>query len=245
MTRSLAFLFLGLIVLLAESHIQDFSLMIKRDNHKFYLRTNILAFLLSSSVMYWKGLIAYMEQLLEQILEEIMQLSEKLSNGDLETIISFVALLVAIISLLSQTFLQYKLIRNNTATNHFSTLVELYRIGRLYTSNINGFNSETNELIIQIQNQISLEDFKELYQSPKFIQLRNAISYFDFLQKLIQDGSLRKEDCYCMVTFPISLFRNMQQIVSYAQKNAIRDMDNFGKFCDGYIEYMKEKTGLR
>lgn len=182
---------------------------------------------------------------MEKTLEQIVQISDNLSRCDMETIISFAALLVAIASLFSQTFLQQKVIRSSVATNHFSTLVELYRIGRLYTSNINGFNTETHELIGCIQNQISREDFEALYQSQKFTRLRNAISYFDFLQKLIEDGSLTKEDCYHMVTFPISLFKNMSQIVEYAQENAIHDMDSFGKFCDGYIKYMKEKTGLR
>lgn len=165
-----------------------------------------------------------------------------------QTVIAFSAFVLSVISLIisskSQNYqlkMQQKTIEENTKESHFSTLVELYRLGKTYTSNMRGFKPEINELVQKIENQIDTKEFEIFYRSEKFDGLRETISYFDFIQKVIRDGSLSEEDCYNVITFPINLYKDMKPVIKYAQQKKIHDFDLFDEFCINYIEYMKKK----
>lgn len=170
----------------------------------------------------------------------------------LQTVIAFLAFILSVISLVisskSQNFqikMQQKTIEENTKESHFSTLVELYRLGKTYTSNMRGFKTEINELVQKIENQIDAREFEIFYRSKSFDGLREAISYFDFIQKMIRDGSLSEEDSYKVITFPIILYKDMKPVIEYAQQRKIYDFDLFDEFCMGYIRYMKENLKLK
>lgn len=180
---------------------------------------------------------------MENTVEQVMQMCEGNTFVDMvEMWIAFVALIVSIGGLISQLVSQKKLIENNTRQNHFSALVELYRLGNQYTAGQNGFYEETNMLTALIEGNASRTDFERIYQSAECDLLRKAISYFDFLQKMIRDGSLTKPDCYEIVTFPLDLYKNMEPIVAYTKKQKIHTFDRFAEFCRSYLDYMEKTT---
>lgn len=166
-----------------------------------------------------------------------------------QTIISFAALLISIITLIftviiqnKQLTIQKKTIENSIKQARFATLVSLYQLGKSFTSNLCGFDQEIQELIYQIENQIHPEDFYAIYQESKYDKLREAITYFDFIQNMIRDKSLRHEECYGIVTFPIKLYKNLLPLIKYGEKNKIHSFDRFDEFCREYLNYMSNSN---
>ena len=166
-----------------------------------------------------------------------------------------IALLALIFSICSFTItlniqhkqlkIQQKTIEDSAKQNYFSNLIEIYSLGKIYTSNISGFETEIDKLLSKIKNQINSEDFDEFYHSEPFDKLREAISYFNFIQNLIKEGCLSIDECCSIVTFPKSLYKKLEPLIEYEENNRLHDFDGFNKFCKSYIEYMNSQIKKR
>lgn len=167
----------------------------------------------------------------------IIALTCKLTLGDLlsvcETVATVGALILSIFTFVKST-------KDSNKERHSQTLLELYRLGNTFTSNMYGFDNETSALIHEVHSDISIIEFDKLYHSRKYNTLRTAISYFDLLEKMIEDGSLSKSDCYKVVSFPKRLYQNFEELFTYAKKNRFHEFDYFERFCLGYIENMEK-----
>ncbi|WP_285829998.1 hypothetical protein [Bacteroides acidifaciens] len=167
----------------------------------------------------------------------IISLSCKLTLSDLlgvcETVATVGALILSIFTFVKST-------KDSNKERHSQTLLELYRLGNTFTSNMNGFDQETGTLVNEIRSGISISEFDKLYHSGDYEPLRTAISYFDFLEKMIEDGSISKSDCYKVVSFPKNLYLNFEELFAYAKANRFHEFDYFEAFCLGYIDEMKK-----
>lgn len=154
----------------------------------------------------------------------------------IETIATVVALILSICSFYITT-------RDNNKQQHFQTLLELYRLGNTFTSNMYGFDSEIKLLLESIASGISVDQFNELYHSEKCDNLRLAVSYFDYLEKMMEDGSLSARDCFKVVSFPQNFYKNLKALIKYGQKNNLHDFEYFDRFCQRYIlDLVKRKS---
>lgn len=163
-------------------------------------------------------------------------------------IIALAALGVSCISFLctlaTQSYslkMQKQTIENNTAQNHFSTLVSIYRLGQIYTSNMSRFDAEIGKLNQLINNQISGEEFDVLYHGEEYMELRKAVSYFDFLQSSIDHKGISREECYSIVSFPISFYNNISPVIRYAQLNKVHDFDQLDAFFEEYLNFIQKR----
>jgi len=156
--------------------------------------------------------------------------------------VTCLACIVSIISLIISNKSTKDALKKNTKQNHFSTLVELYRLGRSFTSNMNDFYAEINSLKEKIkENKDNPNAFEQEYHTDKYDKLREAIGYFDFIQKLLRDESLSEHECYNVISFPLKLYKNMNTVIEFSQNNRLHDFDRFKEFCDRYISHMKKR----
>lgn len=146
----------------------------------------------------------------------------------IEAIAAVVALILSICSFYITT-------RDNNRQQHFQTLLELYHLGNTFTSNMYGFDSEVKLLLGNIESGISANQFNEIYHGEDCNDLRLAISYFDYLEKMIEDGSLSEQDCFKVVSFPQNLYKNVTALIEYERKNRLYDFEYFDRFCQRYI----------
>ena len=167
----------------------------------------------------------------------IIGLSCKLTLSDLLNIFETAATVGALIL---SIFTFAKSTKDSNKERHSQTLLELYRLGNAFTSNMYGFDKETGDLVNEVRSGISITEFDELYHSCDYDALRIAISYFDFLEKMIEDGSIPKSDCYKVVSFPKKLYLNFEELFAYAKENRFHEFDYFEAFCLGYIGEMKK-----
>lgn len=161
-------------------------------------------------------------------------------------IIALVALVISFISVFCTLAIQFyslkiqkQTVENNTAQNHFSTLVDIYSLGQMYTSNMSRFDTEIEKLNQLISDQISGEQFDVIYHGEEYVELRKAVSYFDFLQSTIDYKGISREECYSIVSFPISFYNNISPIIRYAQLNKVHDFDQLDAFFEEYLDFIK------
>ena len=75
------------------------------------------------------------------------------------------------------------------------------------------------------------------------MELRKAVSYFDFLQSIIDYKGIGREECYSIVSFPISFYSNISPVIRYAQLNKVHDFDQLDAFFEEYLGYIKKDVG--
>lgn len=160
----------------------------------------------------------------------------------LEKVLDFAEPSIALCALLLSIYTFVITSKSNAKQRHTELLFELYQLGKTYVSNMYSYDHEINKLNDLIETQISGEEFNKIYHSAEYEQLRESISYFGFLQKMIEDKSLSSQECYKVVTFPQNLFSNLGLLISFERENHLHDFDRFDKFCKNYIEYMKRET---
>lgn len=100
-------------------------------------------------------------------------------------------------------------------------------------------HKEIQQLNLLIKDHILPASFDEIYHGADYDKLREAISYFDFIQNMIRDQSLQYEECYGIVKFPVKLYKNLLPLIEFERKNRLHNFDRFDEFCKEYLDYMK------
>ena len=182
-----------------------------------------------------------------QWIEQLTQLEKAEIIYAVQAVIALIALVVSIITLIFTIIIQSKQLKNQQKTiednirqSHIATLVSLYQLGKALTSNVYSFDNEIERLILLINDHTSPADFDAIYHGSDYDTLREAISYFDFIQNMIRDQSLQHEECYAIVKFPMKLYKNLLPLIEFERNNKLHNFDRFDEFCREYSCYMNK-----